>query len=102
MLATIVMTILVFILFMFCVIMFIIYFDYMLSIASLSLYPCISLYSARSSVHGMSSQHYISVVLIRCLLVDTPYILGHVVDRGCDTLVESFVVHSLNISARRV
>ena len=29
--------------------------------------------------------------------MDTPYILGHVVDRGCDTPVESFVVHSPNI-----
>ena len=28
---------------------------------------------------------------------DTPFILCHVVDHGCDTLVESFVVHSLNI-----
>ena len=39
---------------------------------------------------------------IRCLPVDTPYILGYVVDRGCDTTVEFFVVHSLNIGARRV
>ena len=45
----------------------------------------------------MSGQHCVSVVLIRCLPMDTPYILGHVVDRGCDTPVESFVVHSLNI-----
>ena len=37
------------------------------------------------------------VVLIHCLPADTPYILDHVVDRGCDTPVESFVVHSLNI-----
>ena len=34
------------------------------------------------------------MVLIRCLPVDTPYIPGHEVDRGCDTPVESFVVHS--------
>ena len=45
----------------------------------------------------MGGRHYVSVVLIRCLPVDTPYILGHVVDRGCDTPVESFVVHSPNI-----
>jgi hypothetical protein len=37
------------------------------------------------------------MVLIRCLPADTPYILGHVIDRGYDTLVESFVVHSPNI-----
>ena len=34
------------------------------------------------------------MVLIRCLPANTPYILGHVVDHGCDTPVESFVVHS--------
>jgi hypothetical protein len=85
------------ILFMFLVIMFIVYFDYMLSIARLSLCSSISLYSARSKVQGVSGRHCISVVLIRCLPTDAPYILGHVVDRGCDTPVESFVVHSLNI-----
>ena len=37
---------------------------------------------------------YVSVVLIHCLPADAPYILGHVVDCGCDTPVESFVVHS--------
>ena len=77
--------------------MFIVYFDYILSIANLSLCLCISSYSTRSDVHGVSGQHCVSVVLIRCLPTDTPYILGHVVDRGCDTPVESFVVHSPNI-----
>ena len=67
------------------------------SIASLSLCLCISSYSARSDVHRVSGRHYVSVVLIHCLPMDTPYILGHVVDHGCDTPVESFVVHSLNI-----
>ena len=94
MLVTIIMTILVFILFMFFVIIFIVYFGYMLSIASLSLYPCISLYSTRSAAHGVSGQYCVSMVLIRCLPADTPYIPGHVVDHGCDTPVESFVVHS--------
>ena len=94
---TIVMTILVFILFMFFVIMLIVYFDYILSIASLSLCLCISSQSARSKVHGVSGRHCVSVMLIRCLPTDTPYSRGHVVDRGCDTPVESFVVHSPNI-----
>ena len=94
MVATIVMTILVFILFMFFIIMFNVYFDYILSIASVSLCLCINLYSAHSGVHGVSGQHCVSVVLIRCLPTDTPYIPGHVVDRECDTPVESFVVHS--------
>ena len=82
------------ILFMFLVIMFIVYFGYIPSIARLSLYSSISSHSARSNVHGVSGRHCVSMVLICCLPVDTPYILGHVVDRGCDTPVESFVVHS--------
>ena len=77
--------------------MFIVYFDYMLSIARLSLCSSISLYSARSKVHRVSGRHYVNVVLIHCLPVDAPYIPGYVVDRECDTLVESFVVHSPNI-----
>jgi hypothetical protein len=97
MLATIVMTISVFI---FLVVMFIVYFDYIPSIASLSLCLCISSYSAYPNVHRVSGWHYVSVVLIYCLLVNTLYILGHVVDRGCDTPVESFVVHSPNIGHR--
>ena len=102
MLATIVMTILVFILFMFFIIMFIVYFDYMLSIVGLSSCSCISSYSAHSKDPWVGGRHCVSMVLIRCLPVDTPYILGHVVVHGCDTLVESFVVHSLNIGAHRV
>ena len=101
MFATIVMTSL-FILFMFLVIKFMVYFDYILSIARLSLYLCISSYCAHSKVYGVSGRHCVSVVLIRYLPADTPYILGHVVNRGCDTSVESFVVHSSNIGARRV
>ena len=85
------------ILFMFLVIMFIVYFDYMLSIARLSLYSSISSCSARSNVHGVSGRHCVSMVLICCLPADTPYISGHMVDRGCDTFVESFIVHSPNI-----
>ena len=100
MFATIVMT-MFFISFMFLVIMFIVYFDYMLSIVRLSSCSCISSYSACSKVHGVSGRHCVSVVLIRCLPADTPYIPGHVVDRGCDTPIESFVVHSLNIGQVR-
>ena len=96
MFATIVMALL-FISFMFLVIMFIVYFDYILSIASLSLCLCISSYSAHSKVPWVGGRHCVSVVLIRCLPADTPYIPGHVVDHGCETPVESFVVHSPNI-----
>jgi hypothetical protein len=34
------------------------------------------------------------MVLRYCLSADTLYTLGHVVHHRCDTLVESFVVHS--------
>ena len=74
--------------------MFIVYFDYMLSIVRLALCLSLSLYSARSKVQGVSGRHCVSVVLICCLPADTPYIQGHVVDRECGILVESFVVHS--------
>jgi hypothetical protein len=97
MLAKIIMMILVFILFMFFVIMFIVYFDYMLSIVGLSSCSYISSCSAHSKDPWVGGRHCLRVVLIHCLPADTPYILDHVVDRGCDTLVESSVVHSLNI-----
>jgi hypothetical protein len=80
MFATIVMT-MFFISFMFLIIMFIVYFDYILSIARLSSCSSISSYSDRSSVHGVSGRHCVSIVLIHRLLEDAPYILGHVVDR---------------------
>jgi hypothetical protein len=100
MLATIVMTILVFVLFMFKVAMFIVYFDYILSIAGLLLYLCISSYSAYPNVHRVGGRDHLSMVLICYLSTNTFYIPGHVVDRGCDTTVESFVVHSPNIGHR--
>ena len=59
-------------------------------------------YSAHPKDPWVGGRHCVSMVLIRCLPVDTPYILGPVVDRGCDTLVETFVVHSPNIGAHRV
>ena len=45
----------------------------------------------------LSGRHYVSVVLICCLSANALYISGHVVDRNCDTLVESFVVHSPSV-----
>jgi len=75
MFAIIVMTLL-FISFMFLVIMFIVHFDYMLSIVGLSIYSCISSYNAHSGVHGVNGRHCVSVVLIRCLPADSPNILG--------------------------
>ena len=57
---------------------------------------------AHSKDLWVGGQHCVSMVLICCLPADTPYIPGHVVDHGCDTPVESFVVHSPNIGASRV
>ena len=99
MFATIVMTLLSF---MFLVIMFIVYFYYVLSIVGLSPCSSISSYSAHSKDTWVGGRHCVRMVLIRYLPADTPYILGHVVDRRYDTPVESFVVHSPNIGARRV
>ena len=42
----------------------------------------------------LSGRHYVSTVLKYCLPMDALYIPSQVVDRECDTLVESFVVHS--------
>jgi hypothetical protein len=96
MFSTIVMTF-YFIFIIFLVTMFIVYFDYMLSIVRLSSCSCISSYRACSKVHGVSGRHCVSMAPICCLPVDTPYIPDHMVDRGCNTPIESFVVHSLNI-----
>jgi hypothetical protein len=90
----------VFILSMFKVAMFIIYFDYMFSIVSLSLCLCISLYSAHPNDHRVGGRDHVSMVL-RCYLpANTLYIMGHMVDCGCDTTVESFVVHFSNTGHR--
>ena len=42
----------------------------------------------------LSGRHYVSMVLRYCFPTDALCTLGHVVDQGCDTPVESFVVHS--------
>jgi hypothetical protein len=42
----------------------------------------------------LSGRYYVSMVLRYCLSIDALYMPGHVVDRGNDTSVESFVVHS--------
>ena len=43
----------------------------------------------------LSGRHYVSMVLRYCLPTDAFCTLGHVVDHGCYTPVESFVFHSL-------
>jgi hypothetical protein len=43
---------------------------------------------------GLSGRHYVSMMLRYCLPAYAFCTLGHVVDHGCDTPVESCVVHS--------
>jgi hypothetical protein len=85
---------------MFLVAMFIVYFGYMLNIVGLSSYLCLSSYNIHPNVHRVGGRDHVSMVLICYLPANALYILGHVVDHGCDTLVESFVVYSLNIGHR--
>jgi hypothetical protein len=82
---------------MFLVAMFIVYFGYMLTIVRLSSYLCLSSYSIHPNVHRVGGRDHVSVVHICYLPTNTLYIPGHVVDRRCDTLVESFLVHSPSI-----
>ena len=42
----------------------------------------------------LSGQYYVSMVLKYYLSVDAFCTLGHVIDHGCDTPIEFFVVHS--------
>jgi hypothetical protein len=88
--------------YMLLVIMIIVYFDYISSIVRLYLYSSTCSYSAHSCDQRVSGRHCISVVLIRCLPADAPYILGYqVVDRMCDILVKSSIVYSPNIGLVR-
>jgi hypothetical protein len=88
--------------YIFLVIMIIVYFDYISSTFRLYLYSSICSYSAHSCDQRVSGRHCVSVVLIRCLPTDAPYISGYqVVDHGCDIPVESSVVHSQNIGLVR-
>ena len=79
---------------MFLVIMFLVYFDYMLGVVRVII--MFMHWIAKCSfllTNGVSGRHCVSVVLIHCLPMDAPYIPDRVVDRGGDSLVESFVVH---------
>ena len=84
---------------MFLLMMFLVYTIIMLDIIMINketkhlFVKRLAYYSSR-----LSGREYVSVVLRYNLPTNTPYILGHVVDRESDILVESFAVHSLNIS----
>jgi hypothetical protein len=88
--------------YIFLVIMIIVYFDYISSIVRLYLSSSTCSYSVYSCDQRVSGRHCVSVVLIRCLPADAPYIRGHqVVDHRCDIPVVSSVVHSPNIGLVR-
>jgi hypothetical protein len=80
---------------MFLIAMFIVYFGYMSSIVSLLLSSCICSYNAHPNMHDpwVGGRHYVSVVLRYYLSMNAPYMLGCVVDHGCDRPVESYVIH---------
>jgi hypothetical protein len=83
---------------MFVVAMFTVYFDYILSIVSLSLCLCISSYNIHpNKVSWVGGRDHVSVVLICYLPKNTLYILSHMVDHGCDAPIESFVVYSPSV-----
>jgi hypothetical protein len=84
-------------LFIFLIIMFLVYFDYMLGIARLDLYSNIGSYSARSLNSWVSGKYYVDVVPIPYFPMIAPYILDHVVVHESDSPIESYIVHLLNI-----
>jgi hypothetical protein len=84
-------------LFIFSIIMFLVYFDYMLGIAGLDLYSNIGSYSARSLNSWVSGKYCVGVVPIPYFPTIAPYIPDCVVIRGTDSPVESYIVHLPNI-----
>jgi hypothetical protein len=79
---------------MFLVIMFIVYFDYMLSVVRV-IVIFMHMFVKRSSLSSnrVSGQHCVRVVLIPCLPAKAPYIPDRVVDCGGDSPIESSIVH---------
>ena len=84
-------------------IMFLVCFSYMLVIVMIN-YEYMHVFTKRLDQYSseLSGQHCVSMLLKYCLPADAFYTLGHVIDHGCDTPIEFFVVHSPNIGTRRV
>ena len=76
-------------------IMFIVCFSYMLDIVMID-DEYMHMFAKRLAQYSseLSGRHYVSMVLRYFLPTDAFCTLSHVVYRGCDTPVESFVVHS--------
>jgi hypothetical protein len=84
-------------LFIFSIIIFLVYFDYMLGIAVLDLYSNIGSYSARSLNSWVSGKYCIGVEPIPYFLAIAPYILDRVAVHGSDSPIESYIVHLPNV-----
>jgi len=80
-----------FYLLMFSIILFLVYFDYMLSVLRLELVLWIGSYNAYSLGRWVSDRYCVGEVPRPYLSVITPYSLELEVDHGSDSLVESFV-----------
>jgi len=80
-----------FYLLMFLIILFLVYFDYMLSEVRLELCLCIGSYSAYSLDRWVSGKYYVGMVPRPYLSAITPYSLELEVYRGSDSPVENFV-----------
>ena len=74
--------------------MFLVYFDYILGVVRIII-MFMHRIAKRSLLltNRVSGRHCVSMVFIRCLPADAPYIPDRVVDREGDSLVESFVIH---------
>jgi len=68
---------------LFIIKMSIAYVDYIFSIVGVVLCLCSCLYSAHPDL-GVGGRYCVSMVLIHCLSIDAPYILGHVLDHEGD------------------
>jgi len=80
-----------FYLLMFLIILFLVYFNYMLSVVRLELCLCIGSYSAYSLGRWVSDRYCVGEVPKPYLSAITPYSPELEVDRGSDNPVESFV-----------
>jgi len=70
---------------MFSIILFLVYFNYMLSIVGLELCLCIGSYSACSLGRRVSDKYCVGMVPRPYLSTNTPYILDREVDHGSDS-----------------
>ena len=78
-----------FYLLMFLIILFLVYFDYMLSVVRLELCLCIGSYSAYSLDRWVSGKYCVGVVPIPYLSTIVPYMPDRGVVHGSDSFIDS-------------